>query len=145
MSFVARMSLSNWHVTAVLLATSMIVGCGEADSRKGLAGNVTLKGEPLPSGSIQFESVAGQSPVFSTGAMIKDGWFVVPAGATGLPVGQYRVIINAASAPFSVTGPPGSQPILKTKELVPASYNTNSEVTIQVSNEAENEYTFDIP
>lgn len=145
MSFIVRKSPSNWHVIEVLIATGLIVGCGEADSRQGLSGNVTLKGEPLPSGSIQFESVAGQSPVFSTGAMIKDGSFVVPAGKSGLPAGLYHVIINAASTPFLAPGPPGSQPVMETKELVPAAYNTDSEVTVEVSKEGENEFTFDIP
>jgi hypothetical protein len=145
MSFITRKSPATRRVFKVLIATGMIAGCGEADSRKGLSGNVTFKGELMPSGSIQFESVAGQSPAFSTGAMIKDGSFVVPAGKSGLPAGQYRVMINAASTPFLVPGPPGSQPVMETKELVPAAYNTDSEVTIEVSNEGENEFTFDIP
>lgn len=146
MPIAKRKSPSTWYVFIALIATSIVVvGCGEADSRQGLSGNVTLKGEPMPSGGIQFESVAGQSPVFATGAMIKDGSFVVPAGKSGLPAGQYRVVINAASAPFVGPGAPGSQPVLQTEELVPASYNTDSDVTIEVTIDGDNEFSFDIP
>lgn len=132
------------HLLKVMLVGSLCAGCGESGLRHGLWGEVTLKGERLKSGSIQFESVAGQTPAFSTGAIIKDGAFAVPE-KSGLPPGKYRVIINAASTPFLAPGPPGSQPVMETKELVPAAYNTDSEVTIEVSKEGKNEFTFDIP
>lgn len=132
------------YLRSLIIVSISIVGCGQPDSREGLSGEVTLKGELLKSGSIQFESVEGQSPVFSTGAMIRDGAFTVP-GKSGLPAGKYRVMINAASAPFLATGPPGSQPVMETKELVPAAYNTDSEVTVEVSADGENTFDFAIP
>ena len=141
MVFKYRILLRN--LFAIMLVRGVVAGCGKSD-RHGLSGKVTLKGDLLRSGSIQFESVAGQSPAFSTGAVIKEGAFFVP-DSSGIPPGDYRVIINAAAAPTLIPGPPGGQAVLEAKELVPAAYNTDSEVTIEVSAEGENAFTFDIP
>jgi hypothetical protein len=119
------------------------VGCSQSNGKRALSGSVTLNGQPLKSGSIQFESLQGQPKAFSSGGMISDGRFAIP-GASGLPPGKYRAMINAASTPFMKPGPPGSQPLMDTKELVPASYNTDSKLIVEVKPSGDNTFNIQI-
>src|SRR4051812_7390303 len=112
-------SLTRPLFVAAIPIFAFAVGCSQSSDKHALSGSVTLKSLPLKVGSIQFESLGGEPKTFSSGAMISDGHFAVPV-KSGLPLGKYRVMINAASEAFVTPGPPGSQPILDTKELVPA-------------------------
>jgi hypothetical protein len=119
------------------------VGCNQPNGKHAISGDVTLNGQPLKTGSIQFESVPNGAKAFSSGGVISDGHFAIPA-ASGLPTGKYRTTINAASAPFMKPGPPGSQPAMDTKELIPASYNTDSKLISEIKRDGDNTFNFNI-
>lgn len=138
--------LAGWSL-ALLMGIGilgLLSGCGDANplGRKAISGKVTLDGQPLERGSVTFVPLAEGG--VGSGAVITDGTLSIPA-AKGLPPGEYLVRIHAAgetSAP-PPTGPPGAAPP-PAIELVPANWNTQSEQTVTVTGDGENQFTFPI-
>ena len=130
-------------LTAVCLLS--LVGCAKKDTsgRQPISGKVTLKGAPLDSGSIQFQSeAAGQQ---GSGAVITNGEYSIPAKA-GLPAGKYKVLISAGNPgqPIPEGQAPGESgpPV---EDRVPPEFNVNSDKFVDVSADKENKFDFDIP
>jgi hypothetical protein len=119
-------------------------GCGGGDDlpRQALSGTVTLNGQLLEQGIIQFEPSSEQEPV-PAGALIKDGTFTIPRDEGPTP-GNYRVFITSSGGKSPPPTPaegnrqkmPGIMP-----DLIPPRYNTESTLTAKV--EADKPNTFD--
>lgn len=136
------------HTCIALTAACLLAaaGCGEkpTQGRLPVSGQVTFKGAPLDSGSIQFmpPDSGGQ---FGGGAVIANGQYSIPENQ-GLPVGKYKIVISAGDPNRPVpeeqmpgeTGPPA-------EERIPAEYNVNSDKVVEVSADKENVFDFDIP
>lgn len=125
------------------LAASGCTGSADPLGRQEISGSVTLDGQPLDTGSIRFEPQEGGAT--ASGAMIVNGVYAVPANQ-GLAPGVYRVFITAVEADsekrtgeevMNNPGPPK-------KELIPAKYNQQSEVTVEVKAESPNNFDFPI-
>jgi hypothetical protein len=102
---------------------------------------VTFKGQPLDHGTIEFSPVGDG---VQTGSAIVNGRYEIPE-EQGLPPGKYKVVISSAgpgkaAAPIDLPGdaPPPSP------ERIPAKYNAQSELTIDVTPESEGVYNFDL-
>ncbi len=103
----------------------LAVGCsGSDDGRLPISGTVSLKGESLDSGSIQFIPTTPDGS--HGGSVISDGKYSIPK-EQGLKPGKYRVVISAGAqgtvetpAMPGESGPPA-------KERIPAEYNSASE------------------
>lgn len=124
---------------------TLAAGCGDSNplGRRSISGNVTFDGAPLENGSISFEPLAKDG--VGSGAVITDGTFSIPA-SKGLPPGKYRVRMFAAgenSAP-APEGLPGGAIAPPSVELIPPSWNAQSEHTITVATEGENHFTFSV-
>jgi hypothetical protein len=132
----------------IALVMSMLVlcaGCGPRSDRLELSGAVTLDGAPLDGGSIQFSSLEGEK-LIGTGAMISGGEYFVTQ-EKGLPPGTYRVEISAPDTsvpPVRLRTPSGELGIPTAPERIPAEYNVNSNQTIQVDDDSDNHFEFDI-
>lgn len=136
------------------LALSMgLVGCGSGDElpREPVSGTVTLGGQPLAQGRIEFEpnSPEAKTPV---GGMIKDGTFKIPR-AEGPTPGDYKVMITAsAPAAPGVDTSPGAEAPKGSKvkapqlgpypELVPKEYNSKTTLTAKVEAGKNNAFEF---
>jgi hypothetical protein len=132
------------HVYLLVLGTLVIssIGCGpDTGDKLPVSGTVTLKGQPIAHGTINFEAKSGGT--FS-GGLINEGKYSVPT-ESGLEPGTYIVRISAAEPGAPVTDPlPGeSGPPLK--ELVPPEYNAQSQVEVEVKAGSENTFNFEIP
>jgi hypothetical protein len=124
-----------------------LVGCGNNPlGRKAVAGTVSMDGEPLDYGAINFHPLESNAQAVGSGAVITDGEFSIPA-AEGLTPGRYRVSIVAPSG-----GPPeriqgedamktGSKPPV---ERLPSKYNTETELTAEVTSDAPAEFDFSV-
>ena len=123
--------------TLLPLAIAVVasVGCGAKTDRLPLSGSVTLDSLPLDNGSIHFTSIDSEK-LIATGAPIEDGEFRIP-GDKGLPPGTYALEISAADPHI----PPGA---LTATERIPAEYNVNSKQTIEISQEGDNHFVFEI-
>lgn len=132
-------------VTVFVAMALNVSGCGSSgDGRVGVSGKVTLHGEPLNNGSIQFIAVNGSQ---MSGTTITDGSYTVPPDQGLLP-GKFNVRVSAASestaTPVVVEGEapgdPGQFP--PRKELIPAEFNSKSTLSTQITKEGPN--TFDV-
>jgi hypothetical protein len=105
-------------------------GCsgGDKTGRMAISGKVLLKGEPVPTGSIEFVPHPGVNT--TSGAVITNGRFSIPADK-GLEPGNYTVKISWIETPPPSDEPgglPGKDPV----EKIPAKYNTKSTLTTEI-------------
>jgi hypothetical protein len=111
----------------IWLILLVLCGCGSGDGAADVSGEVTLDGQPLTDGVIHFMPVDGKSRTAST--FVRDGHF-----QTRVPLGKQRVEISCVKAqPLR----PGQAADSATgAEIVPAKYNTKSELHADVNNGA---------
>ena len=132
---------------AVLCAASFAVGCsGRYGGRADVTGTVTLEGQPLKEGTIDF-SPLDQQGTFS-GAKIIDGNYAMTKG-DGLQPGKYLVRISSGDGktPASdeeIAAPGGSTNIVSI-DLIPPEYNVASKEEREVKAGAVNKFDFNIP
>jgi hypothetical protein len=132
---------------AVLLL--LVGGCGDsAGGRQEISGTVTLRGQPLDQGIIEFHPLDNPSSdqlVTKSGAMIKDGKYLIPK-AQGLVPGKYRVVLSSGDqkASLSEAGDPGPKSIFS-KERIPADYNLNTKQVVEVKKGGPNQFDYVIP
>jgi hypothetical protein len=134
-----------FQVIACSMIASLLVGCGggSVDGRYGLTGKVTLKGQPLAKGTIEFSAAEGGGPL--SGGTIENGQYTI-AAESGLKPGTYTVKISSieevgGGAP-AAPGPESTTQV--GKELIPAEFNINSTKTVEVKTSG-NSFDFAIP
>jgi hypothetical protein len=119
---------------AIALVVCCLAGCGEpgeVGGRLAITGTVKYKGEPIPSGSIEFIPHPGVNT--NGGASITNGRYKIPA-EKGLEPGMYTVKISWADPP-AVTDEPGGLPGKDPVEKLPEKYNSKSTLTEEVTKE----------
>lgn len=129
-------------VFAWLIASmTLCVGCHKADplNRQAVSGKITLDGEPLTSGSIEFSPVDKGT---LSGATIDNGIYAIPK-EKGLSPGAYIIRISAANNDAEPIGLPGESNKIA-PELVPAKYNVDSDLEFTVKADSENTFNLDI-
>jgi hypothetical protein len=144
------------RVVAFSACLALLCGCGEDNplGRKAISGKVTLDGTPLDQGSISFQpvqtpGVAANTAAVNTGAVIEKGQYSIPADQGLLP-GTYRVVISSPEqSKIDTTDPNEAMKQAATgaappKERIPAEYNVNSNVTIEVKSDGKGTFDFDV-
>jgi hypothetical protein len=129
----------------LLTAGLVLPGCGPSSDLLEVSGKVTLDGVALNSGSIRCTSV-GSDKLVASGAMIVAGEFVIPQ-ETGLSPGTYRVEISSPdddAPPIVYKNTPDDPGVLTQPDRIPPKYNVESDQTIEVTTDGENEFAFDI-
>jgi len=124
------MALGMMALCFALAVPVLVVGC-DGTERRPRHGTVTLNGEPLASGLIQYEPAEDDG--LASGAAIKAGRYEIP-GKGGLYPGRYCVRIQAvkeAPPPFS-GGAPGDVFLPPGKDLIPARYNAAPELSVEI-------------
>lgn len=133
--------LTTWQVATYISICLCLGGCGNAGDRAELSGSVTLDGAAIPKGSIAFRPVDSGGP--SAGSEIVDGQFFVPADK-GVRPGLFRVEITA----MRKTGKSFKDPVFGQTDVevqyVPAKYNVNSELNIDVPAASEEGLKFEL-
>ncbi len=132
-------------LTAVMLTVAGCSGSGDDLPREAVSGVVTLDGHPLPDGVIQFnpdsQATAGEAPT-PGGSTIKGGKFSI-GQEMGLVPGNYVVSINAAGkraerAKPAQAGAGGNKGTDVAKELIPAKYNSKTELKTEIKKGGSN-------
>ena len=112
------------------LCLAAIVGCGRSDHRAAVDGTVTLDGQPID-GAINFVPIDGAS-VSGAGGEIKAGRYSLSA-AQGPIVGTHRVTIRSMRKAATMQhDPPGVMRPEKWEDVVPARYNSQSELKAEI-------------
>jgi hypothetical protein len=124
-------------LTLLLTASGIMAGCsGSRDElpREPVSGAVTMDGQPLADGVIQFSPAAGSGAVpTSATALIEKGEFSIPR-ADGLVPGKYKVSISGIPVPRETRTKSnlGKKKVAPIKEPVPAKYNTQTTLTEEI-------------
>ena len=106
---------------------------------------MTLDDAPLDNGRISFRP-HGSSSGIGSGAVIQDGHYEMPE-QQGLPPGKYLVRISAPqedATPLPADLPPGTPAARVGIERIPARFNQQSDVVVEISANGSNEFDFDI-
>jgi len=103
------------------LFLGLLIGC--AEQKPVVKGRVTLDGNPVESGMVQFFPEDNKNPSGKPGK-IENGTYT----AVGVPVGKMRIVINApiVVGKKKASDLPESPMIDEMKESIPDKYNTNS-------------------
>jgi hypothetical protein len=131
-------------VRAAFLALLVWTGCGgpiDDLPRESVWGKVSFDGKPLATGAIQFLPDSGPGET-QAGAMIRSGSYDIPRQEGPVP-GTYRVVITSAVGAAALAGLPGRE-LPPPKELIPAKYNTKSDLTAEVKKGGESHFDFDL-
>ena len=127
----------------VLALVLLAGGCGNGGKLCGVQGNVSLAGTPLEQGTITFYPTSPESQVPAGGALIQDGKFAIAADQ-GLEPGKYKVTISAMEgasiSPADYAA--GKSPVAAPKEKVPAKYNSQSQLTVELKLGRANQVDF---
>ncbi|WP_145061863.1 hypothetical protein [Adhaeretor mobilis] len=131
--------------TLMVVATS---GCSDNPLRLPVKGTVTVDGEPLASGQIVLVPLQGtRGP--TAGAEIVDGEFSI-ASSGGPLAGKFRVEVTAAQ---TTTGRKQAdidfntgklEQVEGTRQLLPPRYNSDSELTLEVTSDGPNRFNFEL-
>jgi hypothetical protein len=133
----------------VLIACVGLLGCGSKNpvNRLPVSGTVKLDDTPLDQGLIQFEPPQGAEKAVNASAPINNGTFVLPAEGGLLP-GPYKVSISSQppAAPLPSDPVKAMEEAAKTPppERLPAKYNVNTELRVEVRQEVLNKFDFDL-
>jgi len=132
-------------VAALSLLGNIGCGSGGIPGHKAVSGTVTLDGQPLDQGLIQFQP-QGSGGVNGS-ARIEAGKYALPEGG-GLPVGSYKVAISSTNAPAATSSDPmeamNQAGKAKAVERIPAQYNVKTTLTATVTEEGEQVFPFDL-
>lgn len=120
-----------------------LAGCSSEPTAIPVYGTVTLHGQPLDQGSIQFTPLDEKN--LMSGGQIAEGKYSLPA-EQGLSEGTYLVSITSSEGGLAVdrNEPPGESTVTA-KERIPADFNTNSRQEVEVKKSGENSFVFNIP
>ena len=141
----------DWRgVLAPCLAAAMVAlaGCGgsiDGLPREAVSGTVTLDGQPLAAGAIQFfpETKAGGVAV-SGGSPVEDGEFSITRDY-GLVPGSYKVAINAAEPESPDKRTKGhSRKGAPIEDIIPARYNSQTTLTAEIERGGSNRLKFEL-
>ena len=136
------MSISCWAVA--LMSMVLVTGCGSNDEgRASVRGKVTLNGEPVDGGRINFTPTGGGP---QSGGVIREGEYDIPS-TMGVAIGENRVEIRwTKETGRMVMNPYGGESLGKipeAKEAVPSKYHEKSTLTAEIV-DGENEFDFDL-
>ena len=138
MSVETRIQRHVWALWAAGL-TSLAIGCASDDGRVAVDGTVTVDGQPLENGTINFQPAPGnQAP--SSGSAIRQGNFAL-ATARGLQPGEYLVTVHA----FRKSGRTINDPQMgQVEEIVPVKFQETMPLKASVTAGAENHLEFSL-
>ena len=135
------MRAQRWCVVSLLLGCLVLCAGCHAQGRRALHGSVTFQDRPVDRGTITFLTTSGP-PGRVGGGLIQKGHYDIPA-AQGLEPGVYRVAISwpgpgGTLSPEEIAA--GASP--KAQETLPAAYNKETTLTIEVKASGSNQFDF---
>lgn len=125
---------------SLLVCSLFVLGCGQGKDVAPVSGLVTLDGEPLAGASVAFQPIGANPGSGSYGRTDSEGRFslqLVNPDEPGAVVGRHRVSITLSEGESSSDAGP-------VVEKVPARYNRNSELEVEVPAGGADSVRFDL-
>jgi len=141
-----------WAFSLLPMAVAglMAIGCsgevGDDKPREPVSGKVTLDGQPLPEGVILFAPAGSDSAGASATGKITNGEFSIPRVEGPVP-GSYKVSISHTDQPegrVKIELKKKGKTTAKTKELIPARYNSQTKLTVEIPKGGKSELDFSL-
>lgn len=135
------------HRSRVLVLTVAVLalagwGCASNSDRSSVQGAVSYNGEPVDDGGIAFIPEAGATNEVRATGIIQDGHYDLDSKSGPYP-GNYRVeIFWNKKTGKTITGASGATKDER-KQAIPAKYNTNTELKVEVKS-GRNTLDFDL-
>ncbi|MDX2035345.1 MAG: hypothetical protein SFX72_01740 [Isosphaeraceae bacterium] len=132
-------------VSLLIIASAVLAGCGEPLDelpRRAIDGSVSLNGEPLAKGTIQFVPRSAEAGT-QVGAIIENGRYSIAAAQGPVP-GMYGVMISGASDTVAAGEDDPAKPPKPAPDPVPARYNSNTTLEAEVKKEGSNTFSFEL-
>lgn len=124
-----------FSLVLLVVLCAVVPGCAKDPSaRQALRGSVAWNKAALERGTITF--IAEEKPPISTGAVVVDGQFTIPA-EHGLPPGRYQVRISSPETLKKLGDP-------VPRERLAKEYNAASTLRVEVTPGGPNEFNFDL-
>jgi hypothetical protein len=120
-----------------LVGCLALTGCGGGDRKAVVKGRVTLDGEPVPTGTVQFFPEDKNSPSGKSGT-IENGSYA----AQDVPVGKVRVVINSTKV-IGKRKMYGDSYVEEYGEEIPEKYNSKTTLVKEIK-PGENEIDFEL-
>jgi hypothetical protein len=122
-------------LVVLVVLCAVVPGCArDPSARQSLRGTVVWNKAALERGTISF--VAEEKPPISTGAVVVDGEFAIPA-EHGLPPGRYQVRISSPETLKKLGDP-------VPRERLGKQYNAASTLRVEVTADGPNRFNFDL-
>jgi hypothetical protein len=138
---IGRQKFLAWAMISPCLLVS---GCGPHSDLRGVEGRVTLDGQPVTAGTIEFTPTSGTKGGLA-GASIEAGSYSVPQERGVRAGGTYRVSIVAMKKTGKhvegFRGPDG-KPLDEFANYIPVEYNSASKVTVRITSNYVNHIDF---
>ncbi len=125
----------------LLLCALFLAGCGDA-RRQSVVGTITVNGEPVEDGHIEFRPQPGTSGP-TAGSPIHDGNYRITSNQ-GPFAGTFRVEIRAMRASGRMVDDVATgERVPASEQFLPPEFNQNSQLTVEVTSD-RNRYDFDL-
>ncbi len=134
--------ISRWALG--LAFASILLGCSRKSGplKVPVRGVVTLDGKPVPQGQIILSDAAGVSS--SCGGEIKEGKFLLEStiGKKKVSVSSMQIVLGKKGRYGGIQGDPVSEqnPADVYEEVVPAKYNAQTELLVEITEAGPNEF-----
>lgn len=102
-------------------------GCTKGPTVADVTGEVTLDGQPLKAGHVQFVPIAGDAQ--TAGELIRDGKFAAKVPITKLKVELHATKVVGKRKAYDTPESPWEEEVA---EMLPARYNAQSDITLDV-------------
>ena len=120
----------------VLCLTALWVGCGRSGPQTyEVSGHVTLGGQPVAAGQILFRAADGSEAGWA--GQIVDGRYTLRSTP-----GKKRVEITATREVRMAAKSASGEPALNFESYIPQKYNSQSELTADVTADGRNQFDF---
>jgi hypothetical protein len=121
------------------------IGCTDSNpqNRLKIEGEVTLSGNPVHSGNIEFEPAGSQTERTQSGSLITNGKYSIPA-QKGLVAGEYRVRISVMEevAGSRVDNPDPMLAKVEYKDIAPPQFGSQTTQKVTVEADKINKFDF---
>ncbi|MFN9271952.1 MAG: hypothetical protein ACK6DO_02850 [Planctomycetia bacterium] len=140
-AFARLPTFGGWHLFLLLCCLLPAAGCGRGSSLdvRTVAGTVKVDGVPLAEGRITLRGLSGDTRGFSS--PIERGKYRVEAfpGKAHVSITAYRDVPGKMDS-----GGPGAPPVPVREQFIPARYNDQTELEIDVPQGGNRSLNFDL-